>query len=78
MTDKVILLFQGKVAFKQYIPKKHTQFKSKFTGSVTLMATCNMVVYFGKDRKWATKDITASPATIKQLTQRVKGHGRKL
>jgi hypothetical protein len=77
-TDKVIVLFQGKVAFKRYISKKHTHFKSKFTSSVTLMATHDMVVYFGKDSKWATKDITASHATIKQLILRVKGHGHKL
>jgi len=37
-----------------------------------------MIVYFGKDRKQATTDITATPATIKELTQRVKGHGHKL
>jgi hypothetical protein len=78
VTDKVIVLFHGKVAFKHYIPKKHTHFKSKFTGSVILMATCDMVLYFGKDRKWATKDITASHVTVKQLTRRVKGHGHKL
>ena len=57
---------------------KQTRFKSKFTSSVTLMATHDMVVYLGKDRKWATKDITAFHATVKQLTLRVKGHGHKL
>jgi len=74
-TDKAIVLFQGKAAFKQYIPQKHTYFKTKFTSSVTLMATCDTVVYFGKDRKWATTDITASHAIVKELTQSVKGLG---
>ena len=73
--DEVIVLFEGKVAFKQYIPQKHTYFKTKFTSSVTLMATCDTVVYFGKDRKWATTDITASHAIVKELTQSVKGLG---
>jgi len=42
------------------------------------MATHDMVVFFGKDSKWATKDITVSHATVKQLTLRVNGHGHKL
>jgi hypothetical protein len=50
-----IVLFQGKVAFKQYISKKHTRSKSKFTSSVTHMATHDMEVHFGKDSKWTTK-----------------------
>jgi len=62
-TDKVNVLFQGKGCIQ-----KHTHFKSKFTSSVTLMATRDMAVYFGKDRKWATKHIAASHATVKQLT----------
>ena len=60
-----------------YLKETHVC-KSKFTSSVTLMATHDMVVFFGKDSKWATKDITVSHATVKQLTLRVNGHGHKL
>ena len=77
-TDKEIVLFQGPVAFKQYIPKKHTRFRSKFTSSVTLMATRDMEVYFRRDRIWATYDITASHPTAKQLIRSLKGDGHKL
>jgi hypothetical protein len=37
-----------------------------------------MEVYLGKDRQCATTDMTATHATVKQLTRSVKGHGHKL
>jgi len=33
--DEVIVLFKGKVIFRQYIPKKHKYFGIKFTNHVT-------------------------------------------
>lgn len=33
--DKVMVLFKGKVAIKQYIPKKHEHFRIKINNSVT-------------------------------------------
>ena len=37
--DDVIILFQGRVIFRQYIPKKHKTVASKFTKHVTKMFT---------------------------------------
>jgi hypothetical protein len=37
-----------------------------------------MEVYLGKDRKRATPDMTATNATVKQLSRNVKGCGHKL
>jgi hypothetical protein len=49
--DKVIVLFKGKAAFKQYIPKKHKRF------GIKIYKLCDrtgykydMEVYLGKDR----------------------------
>lgn len=36
-----------------------------------------MEVYFAKDRKRTTKDITATHATVKQITRTEKGCGHK-
>jgi hypothetical protein len=36
-----------------------------------------MDVYLEKDRKWATTDMTATHAAVKQLSRKVKGCGRK-
>jgi len=33
--DKVMVLFKGKVAIRQYIPKKHEHFRIKIKNSVT-------------------------------------------
>lgn len=49
-----------------------------FTNCATLMATHGTEVYLQKDKKQATEDMTATNATMKQLTRRVKGHGHKL
>jgi hypothetical protein len=40
------------------------------------MATHGTEVYLQKDKKWTTKDMAATNATVK-LTRRVKGHGNK-
>jgi hypothetical protein len=37
--DEVIVLFKGRVVFKQYIPKKHKRFGIKLSNSVTPLAT---------------------------------------
>jgi hypothetical protein len=45
---------------------------------MTRLATHDMEVYLGKDKKCTTTDMTAIHGTVKQLTRKVKGHGRKL
>ena len=39
VVDEVIVLYKGRVVFRQYIPKKHKNLISKFTYFVTLWAT---------------------------------------
>jgi hypothetical protein len=77
--DEVIVLFKGKVAFKQYIPEKHKRF------GIKIYKLCDrtghkydLEVYLGKDRIRATTDVTVTHATVKQVTRRVQGRGHKL
>jgi hypothetical protein len=77
--DEVIVLFKGRVVFKQYIPKKHKRLGIKmFKLCDATGYTDDMEVYLGEDRQRATTDMTATHATVKQLTRRVKEHGHKL
>jgi hypothetical protein len=72
--DKVIVHFKGKVAFMQYTLKKHKCFRIKiYKFCDTYGYTYDMEVCLGKDRQVAITDMTATPATEKQLTRRVKG-----
>jgi hypothetical protein len=77
--DEVVVLFKGKVAFKQYIPKKYKCYGIKIYNLCDRTGyTYDMEVYLGKDRKRATTEMTVSHATVKQLTRRVQGHGQLL
>jgi hypothetical protein len=73
------ILFKGRVVFKQCIPKEYKHFSKKlfklydFTGY-----TGNMDVYFGKDQQCVTQDVTATHATVIDLTRRVEGQSHKL
>jgi hypothetical protein len=75
--DDMMVLFKGKAAFKQYIPKKTKVLELKLTHCGRTGYSYEMEVYLGKDRKRAMMDMTVTHATVKQLT-RVKGHGHKL
>jgi hypothetical protein len=76
---EVIVLFKGKVAFKQYITKKHRFFGIKIYRLCDRTGyTYDMEVYLGKDRKRAMMDMTVTHATVKQLTRRVQEQGCKL
>jgi hypothetical protein len=71
--DEIIVLFKGRVVFRQYIPKKHKRFGIKI---FKLLCDCtgytyDMKVYLGKDRQRVTQDVTATHATVKELTRRV-------
>jgi hypothetical protein len=77
--DEVIVLFKGKVAIKQYIPKKHKRFGIKIYKLCDMTGyTYDMEVYLGKDRQRATTDMTATHATVKQMTRKIQGCGHKL
>jgi hypothetical protein len=77
--DKVIVLFKRKVVFKQYIPKKQKRFRIKIDKLCDMTGyTYDMEVYLGKDRLLATTDMTATHATVKQLTRKIQSCDHKL
>lgn len=77
--DEVIVKYQGRVIFRQYIPKKHKRFGIKIyklcdeTGY-----TYDMAVYLGRDRQRTAQHLTATHATVSELTKKVQGRGHKL
>ena len=77
--DEVIVKFQGRVIFRQYIPKKRKRFGIKIYKLCDESGyTYDMKVYLGKDSRSATDDMTATHATVRHLTSRVEGLGHKL
>ena len=77
--DEVIVKFKGRVLFKQYIPKKRKRFGIKmFKLCDSNGYTYDMSVYLGKDRQRATQHLTATHATVTNLTRGVEGFGHKL
>ena len=77
--DEVIVKFKRRVIFKQYIPKKRKSFgikMYKLCGSSSY--TYDMDVYLGKDGQRAEQHLTATHATVTNLTRRVEGVGHKL
>jgi hypothetical protein len=77
--DEVIVLFKGRVVFRQYIPKKHKRFGIKiYKLCDSLGYTYDMSVYLGKQKQLATEQITATHGIVLQLVRRVEGVGHKL
>jgi hypothetical protein len=77
--DEVIVLFKGKVIFRQYIPKKHKQFGIKIYKLCDALGyTYDMSVYLGKQRLLATQQMSATHGTVVELVKRVRGLGHKL
>jgi len=75
--DGVIVKFQGKVIFRQYIPKKRKRFGIKIYKLYDESGyTYDMKVYL--DSRSATDDMTATHTTVRHLTCRVEGLGHKL
>ena len=65
--------------FRQYIPKKRKRFGIKIYKLCGESGyTYDMKVYFGKDSRSATDDMTATHATVRHLTCRVEGLGHRL
>jgi hypothetical protein len=77
--DEVTVKFKGRVIFKQYIPKKRKCFDIKMyklcdsTGD-----TYDMDLYLGKDRQRTTQHLTATHATVTNLTLRPEAVGHTL
>ena len=77
--DEVIVKFQGRVIFRQYIPKKTKHFGNKIYKLCDESGyTYDMKVYLGSDSHFATDDTTATHATVRHLTCRVEGLGHTL
>jgi hypothetical protein len=63
--------FKGRVIFKQYIPKKRKRFGIKiFKLCDSTGYTYSMKVYLGKDRKRTAQHVTATHATVTELTRK--------
>jgi len=77
--DEVILKFQDRVIFRQYIPKKRKCFGIKIYKPCDESGyTYDMKVYLGRDSCSATDDMTATHPTVRHLTCRVEGLAHKL
>ena len=77
--DEVIVKFQSRVIFGQYIPKKRKCFGIKIYKLCDESGyTYDMKVYLGRDSPSATDDMTATHATVRHLTCIVEGLGNKL
>jgi hypothetical protein len=77
--DEVIILYKGRVVFRQYIPNKHKIFGIKnYKLCDSLGYTYDMSVYLGKQRQHATAQITTTQATVLQVIRRVEGLGHKI
>jgi hypothetical protein len=77
--DEVIVLYKGRVIFRQYIPKKHKRFGIKIYKLCDSLAyTYDMSVYLRKQWQHATSQITATHGTVLQVIRRVEGLGHKV
>ena len=66
--DEVIVKFQGRVIFRQYIPKKTKRFVIKIYKLCDKSGyTYDMKVYLGRDSHSATDDMTATHAIVKDI-----------
>jgi hypothetical protein len=71
--EKIILLFKGRVIFKQYISKKHKHFGIKFYKLCdSKLYTDNTTVCACKDRKRVSPSMTATHVTVTELTARIE------
>ena len=77
--DEVIGKYKVRVIFRQCIPKKHKCF------GVKIYKLCDetgymydIAVYFGRDRQCTVQRLTATHATLSELTKKIQGHGHKL
>jgi hypothetical protein len=77
--DEVIVLYKGRVVFRQYIPKKHKRFGTKiYKLCDSLGYTYDMSMYLGNQRQHATAQITAMHGMVLQVLQRDEGLGYKI
>ena len=79
VVDEIIVLFKGRVIFKQYIPKKYKRFGIQLYKLYDSKGyTYNTMVHLPNDRKHATPSMTATHATVTGLAARIEHVGHKL
>ena len=77
--EEVIVKYKGRVIFRQYIPKKHKRFGIKIYKLCDKTEyTYDMTVYLGRDRQRTALYLTATHATVSELTKNIQGRGHKL
>jgi len=77
--DEVTVKFQGRVIFRQYIPKKSKNSGTKiYKLCDKSVYTYDIKLYLGRDSHSATEDMTATHTTVRHLTGRVEGLEHKL
>jgi hypothetical protein len=77
--DEIIVLYESKVIFKQYIPKKHKWFGIKiYKLCDSVSYTYNMRMYLGKDSTYATGTMAATHAPVAGLMTRIQNVGHNL
>jgi len=73
---EIIVLFKGRVNFRQYIPKKHKQFGIKLYRLCDSKGCAhNMTMYLGNDRKHVISSFTATHGTVTGLAARIEHVG---
>jgi hypothetical protein len=77
--DEVVVKFEGKVIFRQYIPKKHKRFGIKLYKLYDRFGyTFDMSVYLGKQKNNTDTDIRPTHGTVLELVRKVEGVGHKI
>ena len=77
--DEVIVLYKGRVVFRQYIPMKYKRFGIKiYKLCDSLVYNYDMSVYLVKQRQHYTVQITATHGTVLQVIRRVEGLRHKI
>jgi hypothetical protein len=77
--NKVTLKFDGRIIFRQYIPRKMQQFGIKiYKLCDSLGYSYDMRVYLGKDIETTTWDILATHYTVRNLNHKLQVAGYKV
>jgi hypothetical protein len=77
--DEIIVMFEGKVIFKQCIPKRDRWFGIKiYKLSDSKVCAYNMSVCLDRNKKLASAAMTAAHITASGLTTRTENLGHKL
>ena len=77
-TDEVIVSSKARVRFKQYIQKKCKHFGFKIFKLCDSTGYTITWKYEGKDRQRTAQHLTATHATVTELTRKIEGCGHKL